>query len=182
MRISSLQKFIITSTLSFATIAVLLFLLTMVSHNVQNYRDTLTTTVNNIAADEKDFDRLTKISDVLKNRDSDIQRLGSIAVNRQRPLKFIETIEQMGHLTNTKISLGINETRGSMDFIFFGITIEGNKVNVRTMLALIQALPYQIAIENMSFQQGTAGTQNYGESSSQSMTRLILTMRVKTQQ
>ena len=181
MRISPFKKLIAASAVSLAAIAGLLFVFVTISNNVRNYRATLATTVTKITSGEKDFDRLNKISDLLKNRQSDIQRIQSIAVDRARPLTFIETIEQIGHATNVNVSLGVNEIKGSSDSLFFGATLEGTKKSVRTMLALIQTLPYQITIESITFQQDIPRTPNAGSLPS-SITRIVLAMRVKTQQ
>lgn len=178
MHISAPKKFILTLIVLCVVIAVLLFILIIASRSVRNYRDALGVTVTKISEDEKDFDRLNNISSILKNQQQYIQRLQDIAVNRQRPLKFIETIEQMGHLTHTKISLTVSEIKGSTDALLFNATFEGNRNDTRRMLALILTLPYHITIESMSFQHTTPNALN----TSQSTTRMTLTMRVKTQQ
>lgn len=182
MRMSPLKKIIIISLVSSAAIAGLLFILIIISGNVQNYRDTLAATDAKIATGEKDFDRLAKISDLLKNRQADIGRLQAITIDRQRPLVFIEAIEQIAHVTNTKIALAVNETKASADSLSFGATLEGSEKNVRTMLALIQTLPYQITIDNISFQRDIPNTSGAGQGPLLPITRIILAIRVKTQQ
>lgn len=181
MRISPFKKLIAASAVSPAAIAGLLFIFITISNNMRNYRATLATTVTEITSGEKDFDRLNKISDLLKNRKSDIGRLQGISIDRARPLTFIETIEQIGHATNVNVSLGVTELKGNSDSLFFGATLEGTEKSVRTMLALIQTLPYQITIESITFQQDISRTPNTG-TLPQSITRIVLAMRVKTQQ
>ena len=88
----------------------------------------------------------------------------------------------MAHLTNTKIALAVSETKGSADSLSFSATLEGSEKSVRTMLALIQILPYQITIDNISFQQDIPNAADSTQGSTFSITRLILAMRVKTQQ
>ena len=182
MRNAAFKKLIAASIVSLAGSAGLLFIFITASDNVQNHRKALATTVTKLTSGEKDFDRLNRISDLLKNRQSDIKRLQGIAVERARPLAFIETIEQIGHLTKVKVSLGVDEIKGSGDSLFFGATLEGTEKSVRTMLALINALPYQIAIESITFQRDIPGGVSNAGSFFQPVTRIVLAMRVKTQQ
>ena len=175
MQSSILKKFIITSVITLAGISISLYAFIAASASLRDYRTTLTATITRIAVDEKDFNRLTKISDILKTRSSDIQRFQAIAVDRQRPLKFIETMEQIGHLTSTKVALSINQGGGDPAFLSFGATLEGTETNVHAMLGLIQALPYQISIENITFQR------DISTNSPQPIVHIVLVLRIATQ-
>ena len=157
---------------SLAGISISLYAFVAASANIEDYRTMLAATMTKIAMGEKDYNRLAQIAEMLKTRHTDIQRLQGIAVDRKRPLKFIETIEQIGRVTNTKVALSINQGEKDVAFLFFGATLEGTEKNMRTMLTLIQALPYQINIETMTLQQ---------DASTSSIIRIVLTLRVATQ-
>jgi len=180
MRFSSAKRLIITSGIYTLTIGALGFGFWFISSNVQDYQTNLGQTVTKISSIETDFQRISKITDLLKTRSADIVRLQQLGVDRKRPLQFIETIEKIGHLTNTKIALSVTDAKSTSDSLFFGATIEGSQQDVRTMLALILSLPYQISMDSLSFQRADTGTSQ--GSKSILPTRLVLTMKVKTQQ
>ena len=182
MKLFLLKKIIITSLISFCTIGVLVFFFILISNNIRSYRDDLDSIIANIASSNDEVNRLVRISDTIKNRKMDIQRLQNLVIDRQRPLRFIETIEQIGRLTNTKIALNVSDAKGNTNSLVFNATLEGQEEKIRMMLALIQTLPYQISIEGISFQRGTANTFQSNQEGSSGGTRLLLTMRVNTQQ
>lgn len=182
MQLSPLQKLIAALFASLAIVGGLLFAFILVSRNVQSYRDTLGMTATSISSSEQNFNRLAKIQDLIKNRRSDIKRLENITINRKQPLQFIETIEKISHLTNTRVALAADEIKGNTESLLFRAAIEGNDKNVRTVLALIQSLPYQIKIDNLAFQRDVPRTANKGgQPTTDTITRLTLAMKVKTQ-
>ncbi|GEM_PF-3489178 len=181
MKISPLKKVLFTFIASLAIIATLLFLFIVISNNVQQYHNTLETAVTNILLGEENFNHMKKIADLIKKRDRDIQRIAYIAIDHKRPLQFIETMEQISHISNVKITLTADETAGDSQSLIFRAALQGSKQGVRTMLAFIQQLPYQINIQNISFQQDTINTAGAVQTSSSAITQLLLTMKVKTQ-
>ncbi len=159
-----------------ATIAGMLFLFFTISGNVERYGQTVEDARAQIISGEKNFDHVAKIADLIKSRKSDISHIRNIMIDRARPLVFIETMERISHLTNTKIVLSIDEKKGGNDALFFSVAIEGNQQNVRTMIALMMNLPYDIAIDTMTFQREALIQQLL-----QGATRVLFTMRVKAQ-
>ncbi|MDP3769679.1 MAG: hypothetical protein Q8R40_01910 [bacterium] len=180
MHFSSAKRLIITSGIYAFVIGALGFGFWFISSNVRDYQNNLGQTVTKISSIEADFQRISKITDLLKTRSADIGRLQQLGVDRKRPLQFIETIEKIGRLTNTKIALSVTDAKSTSDSLFFGATIEGSEQDVRTMLALILSLPYQINMDSLAFQR--ADTSASRGSVSIPPARLVLTMKVKTQQ
>ena len=178
MRISPFVTFIITGSVLLVIIAILGFIFIYISNNVSSTRNELGRTVTEISLMEENQTRLTRMSDLLQERKSDITRLTNLSVNRDRPLQFIERIEQIGHLTNTILSLNIDEARGTSESLMFRASIDGSETGVRNMLRLIEALPYQITIENMAFQREP----NLDAASLKPNSHLNISMRVKAQQ
>ena len=176
MRLTPFIKFTLTSALSAFSIATLGFIFFAVARNVQESRNNLNTIVSNITSSEKDRDRIIHISDLLKDRAQDINRLTSLSVNRARPLQFIERIEEIGHVTNTILALSVDEAKGDANSLIFRATIDGTEASVRSALRLIEALPYQLAIENFSFQRDSGQ-----QVSLKPPAHLTIAMRIKTQ-
>lgn len=177
MHLSHVTKFIIRSSLLLISLAVLGFAFIYISNNVRAARNELSKRVTEISLLEKNQTNLGRMSDLLQQRNTDIERLMTLAVNRDRPLQFIERTEQIGHITRTLLALSIDEARSTAESLVFRAIIDGNETSVRNMLRLIEALPYQITIENLSFQQ------EHGQdiASSKPNAHLNITMRVNAQ-
>jgi len=180
MHFSSAKRLILTSGIYTLIIGALGFAFWFISSNVQDYQNNLEQTVTTISSIKTDFERISQITDLLKTRAVDVNRLQQLGVDRKRPLQFIKTIEKIGHLTNAKITLSVSDAKATADSLFFGAIIEGSPQDIRTILALILSLPYQISIESLSFQRGDTGLLSRG--GTPPATRLTLTMKVKTQQ
>jgi hypothetical protein len=181
MHLSPRKKFVISSIMLLILTAILIFAFITVSNNVHIYRAMLGTTAAKISSGEKEFNRIVKISDLIKDRAHDIQRIRQITIDSRRPLKFIETIEHIGRITNVKVALTVDEKRDEIQALIFHATLQGTEKDIRAMLALIQQLPYQIKIANISFQRDVSIGVNQKQAILSTMTRLILTMRVATQ-
>ncbi|MDP3769395.1 MAG: hypothetical protein Q8R40_00465 [bacterium] len=177
MRISPFTKFIVKSSLLLIAIALLGFTFMYLSNNVLKSRAELGNTVTQISSIEKNQARLVRTSDLLNKRSADIARLTALSVNRDRPLQFIERMEQIGRITNTVLSLNIDETKSTAESLMFRLVIDGTDTSVRKMLRLIEALPYQITIENLSFQKDI----NQDPASLKPGSHLNIVMKVKAQ-
>lgn len=182
MGITPLKKFIITSIILLALIAGLSFAFVIISNNVRAYHDTLALTAAKISSGEKSFTHMITISDLMKNHAEDIGHIKHVAIDPRRPLPFIETIEKIGRTTNVKITLTVDEKKENTPSLLFHAILVGTENNVHTILALIQHLPYQIKIENFSFQRDVPLIFSSKQITSSTITHLILTMRVATQQ
>lgn len=123
---------------------------------------------------------MKKIYDLIKNKNQDIQRIERIAINHQRPLVFIETIEQISRTTGTKMTLTVNEIPDDAQALMFRTSFEGGETNIRRILALIQQLPYQIHIESISFQRDTPLNTASRQNTLPLTTHLLLAMKIKT--
>lgn len=181
MQMSPRRKFIITSIILITLIAALASAFVVTSNNIYAYRNMLESSAAKISLGEREFSRMVKISDVIKSRSQDIQRIRHIAIDPDRPLRFIETIEQIGRITGVKVVLTINEKKDDVQELLFHAILQGNEKDVRAMLALIEQLPYQINITHISFQRNIPLNFNPQQTVLPTMTRLLLTMRVATQ-
>jgi len=176
-----LKKLIITSIVSLALITGLTLVFVIFSNNVRLYRNTLAITAAKISSGEKNFAHMVAISDLMKKHAQKIARIRYIAIDSSRPLPFIETIEQIGRSTNLKVILTVDEKKKDTPSLLFRATLEGSEGNIRAMIALIQQLPYQVKIEDISFQRDISPSLGSGQIIPSTPTRLFITMRVATQ-
>ena len=174
---SSSTRLIIISSILLISIVTLSFIFIYISNNVRRAYANLGKTVTEISLIEKNQINLGRISDLLAERHTDVRRLTALLVNRDRPLQFIERIEKIGHLTNTILALNIDETKSTPESLMFRVVIDGSEISVRNMLRLIEALPYRITIENLSFQREL----NQDTSSLKPSSHLNITMKVNAQ-
>ena len=157
------------------------FIFVALSNNVRTYRGTLTATAARISSGEKKMSYSMAISNLIKKRATDIQRIQRISVDPKRPLQFIEIIEQIGRATNVKILLTVDEKKDDAQELLFHATLRGNEKDVRAMFALVEQLPYRIKIVNISFQRDSPAGLNKTQDTLSTMTQLTLTIRVATQ-
>ncbi len=174
------KKFISASIILVTLIAALVCAFVIISNNIYAYRSMLESSADKISSGEKEFSHMVRISNVIKNRSQDIKRIRYIAIDAERPLRFIETIEQIGRITDVEVALTVNEKKNDVRELLFQTTLQGNEKDVRAMLALIEELPYQINITHISFQRDIPIHFNRQQSVLSTMTRLLLTMRVAT--
>lgn len=176
MRFTPLYAFIVTSVVSAAAIGASGASFFIVSRNIQTSRDNLQEMAGEIMSMNADHSRILSLSELFKQRADDISRLNNLSVNKQRPLDFIERIESIAHITNSTLALGADEVKGDPTTLLFRVAADGNEIGLRNFIKLIEALPYQISIENVSFQRDM-NTPVQGKPNA----HLILALKVKAQ-
>ncbi|MBI4137851.1 MAG: hypothetical protein HY472_01205 [Candidatus Sungbacteria bacterium] len=117
-------------------------------------------------------------ADMTKRRKTDIDRIRTLFVDPNRPLNFIEHVEELARRTKTRVSLGTETPKQGEPGLLFRITAEGSTQAIRAMHALIEAAPFAIRQERVLFQR-LEERQDGGEATPPSG-RLAITVRVFT--
>jgi len=177
MKKSPLTKLIITTVTLCAFIGALGFSLFKTSQHIKDSRSALGRIETKTITTEQERNRIASTDDVLKEQQDNISRLERKAINRQRPLEFIERIEQIGHRTNNLIALNVEESRSNPESLFFRLSIDGTEQNVRNMLSLVEALPFPLNIEGLTFQRGGI----LERSATFASTHMVIEMKVRAQ-
>lgn len=99
---------------------------------------------------QKQREELRLSSYFLKENHSAIQELLAFFVDPKQPIAFIKTLEKLALLTNTKISIPTASKNKQENILNFSIALEGEKNNVLQYLKLLELLPYDISINDIS--------------------------------
>ena len=92
------------------------------------------------------------IQTLLQDRAEDLAKINSFSVNKERPVIFIEDLEDAARKTQNRVIIDFDEGRSRDKNIFFRLTIEGSKDSVLKYLKLLEFMPYQIKVEEMAWQ------------------------------
>ncbi len=113
---------------------------------------------------------------MLETRRADLEKLRMFFADKDRPIAFIEAIEELARRTGTTATLTIAEGVNTSDAVPFKMIIEGREDRALAMLKLVELMPYQIAITDLSFQRSTRNDERAGGT----ITRFIVSFSVKT--
>lgn len=93
---------------------------------------------------------------LLENRDKDLTKINSFLVSKDRPVGFIEDLEDAAKKTKNRVAIDFDETRSKNKDIFFRLAIDGSEDSVLRYLKLLEFMPYKIKVEEVSLQKLTS--------------------------
>lgn len=91
---------------------------------------------------------------LFREREADISRIRLFLVDRQRPVLFIESMEDLAKKTNTTLDLGVSQPREGGHFLSFRVSVDGARRDVLSFLHLLELLPYYLIIDEFQFSTG----------------------------
>lgn len=182
MGLNPFHKLIITAFVSIVFIGILAWFLGTASSDVLNSVDILSSIESRIATLE--FDRRTAlaVAEVIRKHSSDFERIGKFLIDRERPVEFIEALENLANSTDNEIAIDVvaAERGASKDTLSFRLTIEGSSASVFRYLRLLELMPYHISAEDFNYQTLNLAPAVGGKSKSSSQMRLAILIKVKT--
>lgn len=143
--------FFITVTVSCIALGASAYAFTRLANRVLNYRTTLEILDAQISALEEKRMHARRIDTLLKGRAADLARVKASFVER-RPIALIEEIERIADHTKNNLVLEIIEDGSVPRDVELRLSIEGSEQSVRAMLQLIELLPYQVSIDDLTFE------------------------------
>lgn len=152
MRFTSKQKLFVTAAVSLLAVGFLGGAFWKLSGIIENSDARLQNIESKIFSFEEERTLARTAEGVIKARRDDIGRINGFFVDRERPIEFIESLERIAKETRNKMALDFDEGRSKEERLFFRITAEGEEKNVRKFLRLLEFMPYEIRIEDLSFQ------------------------------
>lgn len=154
---------------------------------VSNFERDIVDIESKIIFHEEERERSDRTARLFDDQTEASARINNFFIDRANPIPFIESLETIARETGTAMALNVNETITKEDELLFSVTIEGADKNVRKMLQLIELIPYDVGIEEFSFQKITTTERSFIQQSSSQKTlqnsptaRLRLSLRVKT--
>lgn len=109
-----------------------------------------------------------------------LNRLTAFLVNKERPLAFIEALEELAVSADTAISLDLVEPQETADALTFRLTVEGTAPRMLRYIALLENMPYIVIFEEFSYQLLSEELLRASGREGEAPSRLILLLKVKT--
>lgn len=163
MRSIPLQKLIIVSVAFSLMISALMGLFSWFSWNINRSEVLIRNIKSKLIAleEERKFARTARA--FLKEREPDLKRIDQFAIDRERPVEFIEALENLARKTSNTLALEFDEGRSTAKHLSFRMTLQGEEENAHRYLKLLELLPYFIRIEELrvrrTVRQTPSGTQ-----------------------
>lgn len=125
-----------------------------------------------IASQRKEQQQTGSLTALLQKRSADFDRVRNLRISRANPAPFFQALETLAVQTHTAIVINLDNSGTASESMAFRFVVEGTQSNVADMLALIEHIPYELAIDDLSIEKVLNGRS--------SMTRLTVGVRVKT--
>lgn len=183
MRVNAARKLIITSALSLFIAGFSAAGFWRLAQGVTRGESRLQVIESQIASLEEERKLARSGASLLEAHRRDLERFRKIAVNRERPVEFIETLENLAKDTKNTIVLDFDEGRSSPDSLLLRLTVEGSEESTRQYLSLLEFLPHEIRVEELTLQSIGGGGRAApspppGTKGAPPSHRLLLTIRV----
>lgn len=174
MKIGTREKFTLTLIISVVLVGALFWFYAYMTSSVRQAGSNLAEIEAEITSLEEERKQARIVERILEKRGEDIARVNAFLVSRERPIQFIEELEGLAKATGNLMALAVDSPAGGGGDLLFRITLDGTEAGVSKYLKLFELLPYDIRIEDFSFQKITEGDKPAGTD-----TRLTLQIGVK---
>ena len=118
-------------------------------------------------------------AELRRTRQGDLSRVEAFFSDPSHPIAFLQTLEELGRVTRSNISIDLDTTSKDEAYLGFQISIDGREENILRYVRLLERIPYEVKITAMNYQKGSDDT-HPGSSSGPSGT-LVLSLRVRVQ-
>jgi hypothetical protein len=177
---SSPQKFILTIFLSVLMVAGALGVFWFLFVSLGRLEETQEFHLGEAARLEEKRKNIRGTLQILKSNPVGADRLNAFLVNRERPLAFIEGVEQLAKYTGNSVSIDLIESQATKDALAFRLTVEGELPRLIRYLALLENMPYGVSFEEFSYQRTASELIRASGGKEIPPSRLILLLKVKT--
>lgn len=161
MNISRSQKLIGEIILWTGLAAVLFWSFGRMGDKVEKLSASLTGIESRISSAEEERKTAELMKDFLKDNASDLEKIKGVSVTRDRPVEFVEKLEELAGQTNTLVSLDLDENKSRDRDLFFRLAVDGNETTVRKYLKLLELLPYEIKVNEISLQKFASSAEDF---------------------
>ncbi len=155
MKFSSRQKLFLTIAVSLTVLSFLSWVLA----KLLNQAKTASTVLRGSAEKIFELEAKRKLADemriLIKDRAEDLAKINKFFVDRERPVEFIENLEEVGKKTKNRVFIDFDEARSKGKNLYFKLTIEGSENSTRQYLKLLELMPYKVRVEDLNFQKMT---------------------------
>lgn len=156
INLSSWQKLFLTAAIFLAVAVFWVWLWTGFFYRVKNAGATLQDLKGQIPALEEKRKLAGEMQFLFKNRTEDLEKIRSFLVSKERPVVFLENLEETARKTRNRIAINFDEGKSKDQNLFFRLTLEGGEENVLKYLRLLELMPYKLKVEEVSIQKLTS--------------------------
>lgn len=183
MRFTLKQKFIFTISAVIFAVAAQAALYWQFYSKVREERERLSMIEADIRSSESERAAARKIDEVVSSHEDEIRRIEKFFVDPERPVDFIESLENLARKTRNQVALSVESSPKDQHIFSFRVSADGKEEELVKYLRLLELLPYEIQVDEISLQRGQ-GQENPPGGSSEALAapthRLTLLIRVKT--
>lgn len=156
INLSSRQKLFLTAAIFLAGAVFWVWLWIGFLYRVKNAGATLQDLKGQIPALEEKRKLAGEMQALFKNRTGDLEKIRSFLISKDRPVVFIESLEELARKTRNRIAINFDEGKSKDQNLFFRLTLEGGEENVLKYLQLLELMPYKLKVEEVSIQKLTS--------------------------
>lgn len=178
-RISPQQNIILTLFVALTAIGVFVWAYVSMAIAVGSADASFREIGGKIAALEEDRKQVRILGKMMEERKTDFIRIDAFFVSRDRPIDFIEQVEDLAKRTQNTVVLDVDEARGDSSELGFRLTVDGSEGGVSRYLRTFELLPYAVRVEDMVFQRLSGGEGDLPPGAGTATARLILVIKVK---
>lgn len=142
---------------------------------IENTRTGILATKIRIRAIEGEERRSRAISQLLGERQDDLNRVYRTFVDRSQPVAFIEDLENLATTSHIVLLLDLDTSRAREKELAFRLTVDGSSRATDRFLKLLELMPYPLEVEEMSVQRLSGDTKKDAATH-----RSVLIIRVRT--
>jgi hypothetical protein len=180
-RLTAFQKLIATSIFTLLLVVLLGSMFWMLSSRVQGFSERLSEIEAKISSLEEERRRARALELVFEDRKLPLKRLESLLIPADKPVEFIESLEELARSTGNELSLDLASGASRKGVLSFRITVEGTAESSSRYLELLELMPYEIVVEELSLQRlNVADVISSGSSNQKRDERLTIVIAVKT--
>lgn len=180
MRLTPRQNIILTLILALVAVSPFGWVYVSMAASVANASASLREIGGRIAALEEERRQVRALEKMLEDRGADFARIDAFFVNRDRPVDFIEQVEDLARRTQNTLVLGVEGPADNSGELGFRLTIDGSQSTVSRYLKLFELLPYALRVEDLVFQRIAEGGRGVLPGPGTPTARLILVVKVKS--
>lgn len=173
-------KFILTVLSSILAIAASLAVFWLLYANAGSLDETKAVHLAEAARLEEKRKNIRRTLQTIEANPVGVERLNAFLADRERPIAFIEAVEELADETGNSVSLDLIGPETAKDALSFRLTVDGELPRLIRYLALLENMPYGIGLEEISYQRiASELLRAAGAGNETPPSRLILLLKVK---
>lgn len=176
--ISAKYKFAIALSSIFLAAGFLVWVFFYLSTGVTQARDDVDGIREKISLLEAERESARRTQKIFETHEEDIKEIYKVFANKERPIEFIQALEEAGKASEVALSLELDQSNKEAGKLYFQITLDGFNRNLLRYVEMLGFLPYDVEIQNIGYQK-SAGSPVNASKGPKGSSRLMLLLSVQ---